>query len=204
MKEANILRAFDGRGRVVFLLGGFEGGSMGKIEAIGFELGYDHEATEVPSRGTIRMIFIRNDAPNVRRRAQETLNRIHAGGPLLPPQTFVPGTQPGSLVPVAPIQAAQARRGIAAYETHGSKGLVVFIALLGFGFLLLAWVRRDTLDAALVLAALAVALAVAAAVTPRWMRRWHDRNQRLVRRFDQARNHQVGLPPAPPPPPPLR
>ena len=66
MKESEILASFDGRGRAEFLLGGFEGMQSDKIAAIGHELGYDLRATEMPSRGTMRLIFVRDDSPTAR------------------------------------------------------------------------------------------------------------------------------------------
>lgn len=201
MKDQEILAQFDGRGTAEFLLGGFEMMDADIVAAIGFELGYDFHHTEVLSKTVHRLTFVRNDSPDVRRRAQQTLNRLHAGGPLLPPTWMSPDTQ-GSLPRyVSAVEVAQARRNLTAYETNGVSGLAVIIGLISLGFLTLAWVRCDTLGAALVLLGVGVLLAVMAILTPRWLRRWHERDRELVRRYDRQRSSPGGPPPPPGPPP---
>jgi hypothetical protein len=199
MKDAEILATFDGRGRAEFLLGGFGGRHSDKITAIGYELGYDLQATEMPSKSTIRLIFVRNDSPLARQRAQQTQDRLRAGGPLL--QTWAaPAAPPGTTRHVSAVEVASARRGLAAYESNGVKGFAVFIALLSVGCFIIAWALRDTPGAALAMVVLGIPLAVTAALTPRWMKRWYEKNRRLVDLYDQQRAGQVG-PPLPPPPP---
>lgn len=85
---------------------------------------------------------------------------------------------------VSAVEVAQARRNLIAYETNGVSGLAVIIGLISLGFLTLAWARCDTLGAALVLLGVGVLLAVVAILTPRWLRRWHERDRELVRRYD--------------------
>ncbi|MGW7407360.1 hypothetical protein ACWGI9_27200 [Streptomyces sp. NPDC054833] len=199
MKDAEILALFDGRGRAEFLLGGFEGRHSNRITAIGYELGYDLQATEMPSKSTMRLIFVRNDSPTARLRAQQAQGRLRAGGPLL--QTWAaPAAQPGTTVPVTAVDMASTRRGLAAYEANGVKGLAVFIGLLSLGCFLLAWALRDKPGAALAMVVLGIPLAVAAALIPRWTKRWYEKNRRLVDLYDQQRAGQVGPPPPAPPP----
>lgn len=96
MKDGEILARFDGRGRAAFSLGGFEASNSEVIAAIAYECGYDLEATERPSRISVRLIYVRNDSPPARRRAAQTRQRLRAGGPLLP-VWGVPGPQPGTV-----------------------------------------------------------------------------------------------------------
>ncbi|WP_151479358.1 hypothetical protein [Streptomyces albicerus] len=199
MKDAEILAHFDGRGRAEFLLGGFEGRHSDKITAIAYELGYDLQATEMPSKSTIRLIFVRNDSPTARQRAQQTHGRLRAGGPLL--QVWAaPAAQPGATTPVTAIDMASKRRGLAAYEANGVKGFAVFVALLSLGCFIVAWVQRDTPGTALAMVMLGIPLAVTAALIPRWTKRWYEKNRRLVDLYDQQRAGQVGPPPPPPAP----
>ncbi|MET7588684.1 hypothetical protein ACFYPQ_33185 [Streptomyces sp. NPDC005522] len=198
MKDPEILSRFDGRGRVEFLLGGFEGGHSDKITAIGFEFGYDLQATEMPSKSTIRLVFVRNDSPTARQRAQQTQNRLRAGGPLLATWA-VPSGQPGTTRPVTAVEMAAARRGVTTYEATGAKRFALVVALLSLGCCVLAGVLHDRPGAALaVFVVLAVPLAVTAVLIPRWMRRWYEKNKRLVDLYDQQRTGQVGPPPPPP------
>jgi hypothetical protein len=200
MKDVEILAHFDGRGRAELLLGGFEGRHSDKITAIAYELGYDLQATEMPSKSTMRLIFVRNDSPTARQRAQQAQDRLRAGSPLLP-MWAAPAEEPGTTSPLTATEMASKRRGLAAYEANGVRGFAVFIALLSLAFFALAWMQRDTPGAALALMVLGIPLAVTAALTPRWMRRWYEKNRRLVDLYDQQRAGQVG---PPPPPPPLR
>ncbi|WP_406473888.1 hypothetical protein [Streptomyces sp. NBC_01615] len=203
MEDAEIIAYFDGRGRAEFLLGGLQVMHADKIAAIAYEFGYDLREVEMPSRGSYRMVYVRNDSPEVRRRAQQTLDRLRAGGPLL--SVWVgPGARPGAVLPISAIEMASMRRGIDAYESHGVRRFAVFVALLSLGCFVLAWAHRDTPGAALaVVVMLGIPLAVTAAMTPRWMKRRHEKNRRLVQLYDQQRSGRVGPPPPPPPLPPL-
>ncbi|MFC5856611.1 hypothetical protein ACFPZI_34135 [Streptomyces chlorus] len=88
-----------------------------------------------------------------------------------------------------------------AYETHGSRGLVIIAALLGIAFLVLAWVAREALGGAIALLVAGALMGVVATLTPRWMRSWYEYNRRKVTRFNQQRSQQWGPPPVPAPPP---
>ena len=201
MKDEQILAYFDGRGTADITLRGRDLMESNKIAAIAFELGYELHEMVVVTRGQCRMIYFRDDSPDVRQRAQGTLDRLRAGGPLFVPQAWAPsgGMAHPAGRPVAPMEAAYARRNVTAYETHGSKGLVIFAALLSLGFLVLAWVARDSLGGAIALVVVAALLAVVAALIPRWMKSWYERNRQKVTQFNQQRSQRVGPPPPPPP-----
>ncbi|MER5520421.1 hypothetical protein [Streptomyces sp. NPDC002763] len=202
MKEAEIPGHFDGRGRVEFSLSGLEAGQSDTITAIAFEFGYDLAATEVRSRSTMRLVFVRNDSPTARQRASGTHDRLRVGGPLLMAWAIqAPG--PGQAAPqtLTAVELASKRRGLAAYETNGIRGLVALVAVLSVGCLVVAWALRHGPVAAVVLAALfAVALAVLAVLIPSLTRRWYEKNRRLVDLYDQQRAGRVGPPPPPPGP----
>lgn len=204
MKEAEIPGHFDGRGRVEFGLGGLEAGQSDTITAIGFEFGYDLAATEVRSRSTMRLVFVRNDSPTARQRASQTQDRLRAGGPLLMAWAIpTPGAEPVVPQTLTAVEVASKRRGLAAYQSNGIRGLVVLAALLSVGCLVLAWKLRHGPGAVVVPAALfAVALAVLAVLVPSLARRWYEKNRRLVDLYDQQRAGRVGPPPPPPGPTP--
>lgn len=202
MKDTEVLAHFDGRGTAEFRLGGLEAGQSDLITAIGFECGYDLKESEVVSRSTMRLLFVRNDSPTARQRAWQTRDRLRVGGPLLP-QWTIPGAAAGTVVSLTATDMASKRRGVAAYEAKGIRGLVVFVASLSLGCFTLAWTVRDspTTVLAMMLVAVGAALGVAAGMTPRWTKKWYEENRQLVDLYDQQRFGQVG---PPPPPPPLR
>lgn len=199
MKDDQILAYFDGRGTADITLRGLDVAQSDRIAAIAFELGYELHSTDIVTRGQWRMVYLRNDSPEVRQRAQGTLDRLRVGGPLLS-QAWAPGAMPRVLgSPITPVEAASARRNVTAYETNGSRGLAIFAALLSVGFLALAWAARGSLGGVIALLVVAALLAVVAALIPRWMRSWYERNQQKVARFSQQRSQQWGPPPPPPP-----
>jgi hypothetical protein len=201
MKDEQILAHFDGRGTAEITLRGREVAQSNRIAAMAFELGYKLHETDIVTRGQWRMLYLRDDSPDVRQRAQHTMDRLRAGGPLFP-QAWAPGGVPP--VPgrqIAPMEAASARRNMTAYETHGSRGLVIIAALLGIACLVLAWVAREALGGAVALLVMAVLLGLAAALIPRWMKSWYEYNRRKVIHFDQQRSQRSGPPPPPAPPP---
>ncbi|MFD5154514.1 hypothetical protein [Streptomyces mutabilis] len=202
MKDVDILAKFDGRGRAEFLLGGLESSDANKITAFGFEFGYDLHATEIPSKSSMRLIYLRNDSPTARQRAWQTHARLAAGGPLLP-MWMAPGAEPGTVRPISAFEIAQKRRGIEAYETNGVRGLAVFCGLLSLGcFVLVGVLRGKSLAGLAVLAILGITLAVAAVLVPRLLRHWYERDRRLVDLYDRQRSGWVAPPPPPPPAPP--
>ncbi|WP_432099607.1 hypothetical protein [Streptomyces sp. WAC 04229] len=203
MKHEQILAYFDGRGTAEITLRGREVAQSDEIVASAYELGYRLHEKDIVTRGQWRLTFLRDDSPEVRQRAQHTMDRLRTGGPLFshsapPGVPSVPGRQ------IGPMEAASARQNMTAYETHGSRGLVVLAALLGAASLVLAWVARESVGGALALLAVAALLGVVAALIPRWMRNWYERNRRKAARFDQQRSQRWGPPPPPAPPPPAR
>ncbi|MFD5803518.1 hypothetical protein [Streptomyces sp. NPDC127020] len=203
MKHEQIVAFFDGRGTAEITLRGVEVAQSNTIAAVAYELGYRLHATDIVTRSQWRLIYLRDDSPDVRRRAQHTMARLRAGGPVFPPSVPagmppVPGRQ------IAPMEAVSARQNVTAYETHGSRGLVVIAGLLGAAFLVLAWVAREAIGGAVALLAAAALSAVVAVLIPRWMRNWYERNRRKVARFDWQRSRQWGPPPPPAPPPPAK
>ncbi|MEU1690586.1 hypothetical protein [Streptomyces hirsutus] len=201
MKDEQILAYFNGRGTAEIILRGREVVQSDRIAAIAFELGYTLHERDVVTRGQWRMTYLRDDFQGARQRAQHTADRLRAGGPLFP-QTRTPAVVPPAPGrQIAPVEAASARQNMAAYETHGSRGLVIIAALLGIAFLVLAWVAREALGGAIALLVAAALMGVVAILTPRWMRSWYEYNRRKVTRFNQQRSQQWGPPPPPAPPP---
>ncbi|MGY0067891.1 hypothetical protein ACWZEH_13890 [Streptomyces sp. QTS137] len=200
MNDAEILTRFDGRGRVEFLLGGFEATASNKITAFAFEFGYDLHVSEMPTRSTMRLVYTRNDSATARLRARQAVDRLSTGGPILPPWV-APGPRPGTTRVMSGVETAAIRRRLAVYEANGAKGLVVLPALLGLGVLALAWAARGSPAGAIVLSTVAVCMVVAAVLLPRWLRRWYERNRQLIRLHDRERHGHVGPPPPPPPHP---
>ncbi|MFG2683277.1 hypothetical protein [Streptomyces sp. NPDC048392] len=202
MKDPEIIESFDGRGRVEFLLGGLEGRHSDKIAAIGHELGYGLRTTETPSRGTLRLVFVRDDSPTARQRALQSRERLLSGGSLL--QTWMaPAEHLGESSAVTDVEMASTRRKLAAYEENpnGGRNLAAVLTLVSLGCLVLAGVLRDRPGAAVAMVVLGVPFAVVAALTPRWMRRWYEKNRRLMDLHDQQRAGRVGPPPPPGHPP---
>ncbi|MFC7984308.1 hypothetical protein [Streptomyces sp. NPDC057336] len=204
MKDEQILAYFDGRGTAEITLRGREVSQSNRIAAVAFELGYKLHETDIVTRGQWRLTYLRDDSPDVRQRAQRTMDRLRAGGPLFSHMSAPVGMPPVPGRQIAPMEAASARQNMTAYETHGARGLVVIAVLLGAAFLVLAWVARETIGGAVALLATAALLGVVAALTPRWMRSWYERNRRKVTRFDQQQSQRWGPPPPPAPPPPVR
>ncbi|MER6150565.1 hypothetical protein ACWGPD_23280 [Streptomyces hirsutus] len=201
MKDEQILAYFDGRGTAEIILRGREVAQSDRIAAVAFELGYTLHGRDVITRGQWRMIYLRDDSPDVRQRAQHTWDRLRAGGPLFP-QVWPPGgTPPVPGRQIAPMEAASARQNMTAYETHGSRGLVIIASLLGIAFLVLAWVAREALGGAIALLVAAALMGGVAILTPRWMRSWYEYNRRKATHFDQQRSQQWGPLPPPAPPP---
>ncbi|MFJ6566800.1 hypothetical protein ACIQNU_05235 [Streptomyces sp. NPDC091292] len=198
MKDQEILAGFNGQGTAEFTLRGPDVAQSDRITAIGFELGYDLREAICVTRGQWRMIYVRNDSPEVRLRVQGAVERMRAGGPLLPQVWGAVGAPHGGRRLITATEAASARRSITAYETHGATSVVVLVALLSLGCFVLVWVRRDVPGPAVGLAVVGAALAATALLTPRLMKRWYERNRQTVARFEQARNQQWGPPPPPP------
>ncbi|MFE7813968.1 hypothetical protein ACFU5P_18805 [Streptomyces sp. NPDC057433] len=204
MKDEQILAYFDGRGTAEITLRGREVAQSDRIGAIAFELGYTLHERDIVTRGQWRMIYLRDDFPDARQRAQHTLDRLRAGGPVFPQARTPVGVPPVPGRQIAPMEATSARQNMTAYETHGSRGLVIIASLLGVAFLALAWVAREALGGAIALLIAAALMGVVATMVPRWMKIWYEYNRRKVTRFNEQRSQQWGPPPPPGPPPPVR
>lgn len=104
--DADAMRPrFDGRGQVELQVGG---GQRAPAEAIARALG--HELVSVGQRGRpidlgaidlrtargYRLVFRRDDDPRARRRAELTIARLRAGGPVLPDDELDPPPPPPS------------------------------------------------------------------------------------------------------------
>ncbi|MCX4548549.1 hypothetical protein [Streptomyces sp. NBC_01500] len=200
MEDDEIIALFDGRGCADFTLTGGDVAQSDKIGAIGFELGYDLGESVCVTRGQWRMVYVRNDSPEVRQRAHATVARLRAGGPLLPGTWGAPGPLDAAGRPISAVEVASARRSVGAYEANGAKGFVVFAALISLACLVIAWLQRDTSATAYPLMVVGVFFAVTAAFIPRWLRRWYERNREMVSRFEQGRILRGDVPPPPPPP----
>jgi hypothetical protein len=85
VKSEEIVALFDGRGRIELTPNFLQDAMSRNIEGIGHALGYRLLSTEVTdSRTRIRYRFERDDTPRARRRAELTIARLRAGGPVLP------------------------------------------------------------------------------------------------------------------------
>ncbi|WP_432170027.1 hypothetical protein [Streptomyces sp. 1222.5] len=127
MDDDEIRARFDGRG-VVELRGGVS--LKARAERVAYVLGYELVSTE-QTRGpglvlglprppaTVGLVFRRDDDPRARRRAERTVERLRAGGPLLaddeallpPAASARPGTAlrpPAAGAPSAPVDGAAA------------------------------------------------------------------------------------------------
>ncbi|MDX2594289.1 hypothetical protein PV343_18855 [Streptomyces sp. WI03-4A] len=108
--DADAIRSrFDGRGQVELQVGG---GQRAPAEAIARALGY--ELVSVEQRGgrpinlgaidlrtarSYRLVFRRDDDPRARRRAELTIERLRAGGPVLTDDELLPPPPPPSPPP---------------------------------------------------------------------------------------------------------
>lgn len=84
MKDDEIRAHFDGRGRVELLPGHAIASKQGRIGEIAHALGYRLLATQSLGRAGVRLVYERDDAPHARRRAEQTIERLRAGDPVLP------------------------------------------------------------------------------------------------------------------------
>ncbi|MFJ3710779.1 hypothetical protein [Streptomyces sp. NPDC090053] len=201
MKDEEIIAYFDGRGCVDITLRGRDLVQSDKISAIGFELGYDLSDSICVTRGQWRMVYVRNDSPEVRQRVHETSIRLHAGEPILSGAWGAPGLFNAAGGSISAVEAASARRNVVAYEANKMRGFVAFAVFLSLAFLVIAWLQHSRPGVAYPLMLVGILLAVSAAFIPRWYRRWGERNRQIVARFDQGRILRGDVLPPPPPPP---
>ncbi|MFJ6561795.1 hypothetical protein ACIQMV_18380 [Streptomyces sp. NPDC091412] len=101
MKSEEIVALFDGRGRIELTLNFLKDAISRNVEEIAHALGYRLLSTEVTdSRTRIRYRFERDDAPLARRRAELTIARLRAGGPVLPAWEPPPPPPPSPPLPL--------------------------------------------------------------------------------------------------------
>ncbi|MFJ6700617.1 hypothetical protein ACIQM4_31860 [Streptomyces sp. NPDC091272] len=95
MKDDEIRTQLDGRARVEMLLANVESGYRPRAEEVAHALGYRLVAYEFLRHAGQRLVCERDDAPNARRRAELSIERLRAGRPLLPvEEPYVPPPQP--------------------------------------------------------------------------------------------------------------
>lgn len=105
MKDDEIRSRFDGRGLVEMGLGP---SALARAEGIGHALGYQLLSSRRIRKWVHLLVFRRDDDPRARRRAEQTIERLRAGGPVLvdrelpvppppppaPPPPLTPGQPP--------------------------------------------------------------------------------------------------------------
>ncbi|MCQ9135058.1 hypothetical protein KMS84_30375, partial [Streptomyces sp. IBSBF 2807] len=85
MTDEEIIRHFDGRGRVRLQFPHATSAERcRRMMAIAHALGYKALSTDALGRGEFPRLYERDDAPDARRRAEQTIARLRAGGPVLP------------------------------------------------------------------------------------------------------------------------
>ncbi|MFF3504156.1 hypothetical protein [Streptomyces sp. NPDC003247] len=103
MRDEEIVRRFDGRGRVELQIGRYDDASqMRRIEQIGHQLGYRLLSTVDRGRFGWHLVYQRDDAPLARRRAERTIQRLRAGGPMTPQFVEAPPPPPPPPPPAGP------------------------------------------------------------------------------------------------------
>lgn len=85
MSDEEIIRHFDGRGRVQLMFPYTTSAEeCRRMVAIAHALGYKPLFTETLGRREFPRFYERDDSPDARRRATQTIERLRAGGPVLP------------------------------------------------------------------------------------------------------------------------
>ncbi|MCS0600246.1 hypothetical protein NX794_03200 [Streptomyces sp. LP11] len=105
MNDDEIRARFDGRGQVEIRLGLAE---RARAERVAHALGYRLLSRDHIGRWTYRHVFQRDDDPRARRRAERTVERLRAGGPVLADDREVPPPLPAP--PPAPTRRPPAPR----------------------------------------------------------------------------------------------
>ncbi|MFF7974104.1 hypothetical protein [Streptomyces sp. NPDC007905] len=83
MKDDEIVAHFDGRGRVHLRFGRVCAEKARRMVEIAHALGYRPLAAGALRRGDVPRFHERDDDPRARRRAERTVERLRAGGPVL-------------------------------------------------------------------------------------------------------------------------
>ncbi|GAA2506719.1 hypothetical protein GCM10010406_49170 [Streptomyces thermolineatus] len=201
MHDDELLTLFDGRPCAELELNGFHGRlSPGRAHEMAHELGYVLRESRHPSRGMQCLVFVRDDDPVARRRAQQTLQRIRSGQGWRAPGEHRAWGRPDGGISAA--RAAEARAALANAD-RWSPALLSGFSVLTAAFLAALAVRlADSPVLAVVPACGAVACLVAAVFGPRWVRAWEARNRRVLELYGRQRASSDGLPPPSPLPPP--
>lgn len=85
MTDEEIIRHFDGRGRVQLQFPYTTSAERcRRMVAIAHALGYKPLFTDTLGRRDFPRFYERDDTPDARRRAEQTIERLRAGGPVLP------------------------------------------------------------------------------------------------------------------------
>lgn len=105
MTDEEIIAHFDGRGRVHLRFGRYVSTAQAsRMAEIAYALGYRPLPTGTFRSDDVPRFYERDDSPQARRRAEQTIVRLHAGGPVQPPIREVPPPHPGQAPPLMPRQ----------------------------------------------------------------------------------------------------
>jgi hypothetical protein len=103
MTDEEIIRHFDGRGRVHLQFPHTTSAERCRsMMAIAHTLGYKPLFTDTLGRREFPRFYERDDAPHARRRAEQTIERMRAGGPVLSPFEETPPPPPPPPPPAGP------------------------------------------------------------------------------------------------------
>ncbi len=114
MTDEEIIRHFDGRGRVHLQFPHATSAERcRRMMAIAHALGYKPLFTDTLGRREFPRFYERDDAPHARSRAGQTIERLRAGGPVLPAFAEAPPPPPPPPPPAGhpPLQRFQVPEG---------------------------------------------------------------------------------------------
>ncbi|MFF2923228.1 hypothetical protein ACFVTP_12630 [Streptomyces celluloflavus] len=202
MNDETVAEKFDGRLTVEIVFTGFGSIRADRVTWIGTEMGYALSADEPYGRGQRRLIFVRDDSPASRQRAQATLSRVQAASTWSAVTQPWPGPVPIDPSLIHPERAARAQRNIKAYKGWHPAQLISLCCVAAAGFFTLAWSAREAAPAAAGSCLVGILCLVGAALGPRYTRNWHQKNLQLLEDFRRQQAGQFPVPPPSPPPPP--
>jgi hypothetical protein len=105
MNDEEVVRQFDGRGRVQLRLGQLDPERNRRVVKIAHALGYRQITSGNLNRWDVSRLYERDDAPDARRRAEQTIARLRAGGPVLLATEPPPPPPPPPAPPLTPRQS---------------------------------------------------------------------------------------------------
>lgn len=203
MKDSEIRSKFDGRGRVEVKLHGLEVSDYGRVNALAYVHGYDVVAAEMISRSTYRMLFVRNDSPEVRARVEQANINARQPGPL---PTDYPGQHPRPFHAwgtwVTPGEVAEAKLNTQLTRVNTVAPLWMVPGAIAIGLVVAAWYNRHDSGAVLVLGYLAAIFVFAAIGLPILTLRRRSRDQAVLEQYRRQQAENVQPPPPPPSIPP--